>query len=133
MSTNFIVTAQGPDSGLIAITGSYDGSLDYTGRILAEHYTTTEKVNELLSRGAISSIKPTLEEIDADLVDIDAAMAGSRKTRERKTKNYYSYSNLLTYNEKWIDLIYYWDGTEWFYCWIANNETKLKNMKKAFL
>jgi hypothetical protein len=41
----------------------YDGYLDYTGRILLEHYDST-KANMLVARGDNSGIKETLEEMN---------------------------------------------------------------------
>jgi hypothetical protein len=41
----------------------YDGYLDYTGRILLEHYDST-KANQLVARGDNSGVKETLEEMN---------------------------------------------------------------------
>lgn len=41
----------------------YDGYLDYTGRILLEHYDST-KANQLISLGDNSGVKETLEEMN---------------------------------------------------------------------
>jgi hypothetical protein len=41
----------------------YDGYLDYTGRILQEHYDST-KANALVARGDNSGVKETLEEMN---------------------------------------------------------------------
>jgi hypothetical protein len=41
----------------------YDGYLDYTGRILQEHYDSV-KANELVARGDNSGVKETLEEMN---------------------------------------------------------------------
>ncbi len=41
----------------------YDGYLDYTGRILLEHYDST-KANMLVARGDNSCVKETLEEMN---------------------------------------------------------------------
>lgn len=41
----------------------YDGYLDYTGRILLEHYDST-KANQLVARGDNSGVKETIEEMN---------------------------------------------------------------------
>lgn len=41
----------------------YDGYLDYTGRILQEHYDST-RANALVARGDNSGVKETLEEMN---------------------------------------------------------------------
>lgn len=41
----------------------YDGYLDYTGRILLEHYDST-KANALVARGDNSGVKESLEEMN---------------------------------------------------------------------
>ena len=41
----------------------YDGYLDYTGRILLEHYDSTA-ANQLIARGDNSGVKETIEEMN---------------------------------------------------------------------
>jgi hypothetical protein len=41
----------------------YDGYLDYTGRILQEHYDST-RANDLVSRGDNSGVKETIAEMN---------------------------------------------------------------------
>ena len=41
----------------------YDGYLDYTGRILQEHYNSVA-ANALIARGDNSGVKPTIEEMN---------------------------------------------------------------------
>ena len=41
----------------------YDGYLDYTGRILQEHYDST-RANQLVATGDNSGVKPTIEEMN---------------------------------------------------------------------
>jgi hypothetical protein len=58
----------------------YDGYLDYTGRILQEHYDST-RANELIARGDNSGVKETIEEMnfyaDRGEEDVDWAVAHS--------------------------------------------------------
>jgi hypothetical protein len=41
----------------------YDGYLDYTGRILLDHYDSTA-ANQLVARGDNSGVKPTIDEMN---------------------------------------------------------------------
>jgi len=56
----------------------YDGYLDYTGRILFEHYDST-RANALIARGDNSGVKETVEEMnfysDRGETDVDWAVA----------------------------------------------------------
>lgn len=51
------------DNGTVAqVYCHWDGYLDNNGALLVNHYNTAEKVEELLSHGAISSLGPTVGE-----------------------------------------------------------------------
>jgi hypothetical protein len=56
----------------------YDGYLDYTGRILFEHYDST-RANDLVSRGDNSGVKETVAEMnfysERGETDVDWAVA----------------------------------------------------------
>jgi hypothetical protein len=58
----------------------YDGYLDYTGRILFEHYDST-RANDLVSRGDNSGVKETVAEMnfysERGETDVDWAVAGT--------------------------------------------------------
>jgi hypothetical protein len=58
----------------------YDGYLDYTGRILFEHYDST-RANLLVALGDNSGVKPTIEEMnfykDRGETDVDFIVAHS--------------------------------------------------------
>jgi hypothetical protein len=58
----------------------FDGYLDYTGRILQEHYDSV-RANDLVSRGDNSGVKETVEEMnfyaDRGEEDVDWAVAHS--------------------------------------------------------
>jgi hypothetical protein len=58
----------------------YDGYLDYTGRILQEHYDST-RANDLVSRGDNSGVKETVAEMnfyrDRGETDVDWQVAHS--------------------------------------------------------
>ena len=61
MATRSII-AKLDDKGVQAIYCHNDGYLSNNGKILDQHYTDEDKVNELLAGGDISSLKDTIED-----------------------------------------------------------------------
>lgn len=56
MSTNAAIGIENEDGTITAITLHWDGYVDHAGMILTTHYTTEDKVRDLLSGGELSSI-----------------------------------------------------------------------------
>ena len=61
MATRSVI-AKLNDNGLEAIYCHYDGYLSNNGKILDQHYTDEDKVNDLIRKGDISSLKDTIED-----------------------------------------------------------------------
>lgn len=60
MSTRSTISIETPE-GIRSIYCHFDGSLEYVGSILKEHYNTPEKINALINLGSISSLGKDLD------------------------------------------------------------------------
>ena len=85
------------------------GRLEYNGRTLYEHYTTNEKVKELLSQGNMSYVKEEPE--DAQYY---------KNWKDRSNNNYWhgTYDVDRNRRPKRADggmPCYLWNGVEWLY------------------
>jgi len=58
MSTRSTIAIVNPDNTVRSIYCHWDGYPENNGRILNEHYTSPEKINELMDIGCISSLAP---------------------------------------------------------------------------
>ena len=56
MATRSTIAIELPNGKIKSVYCHWDGYLSYNGKILQEHYTTAEKVEKLISKGAISSL-----------------------------------------------------------------------------
>ncbi len=56
MSTHASITAQLSDGSFKSVYVHSDGYVDHTGKMLAEHYSTQEKVDALMAHGDISTV-----------------------------------------------------------------------------
>lgn len=63
MATRSRIAIANPDGSYTSVYCHWDGYPDNNGRILAEHYSSTDKVRLLLSGGDFSSLEPNPEEI----------------------------------------------------------------------
>ena len=63
MSTRSNIVIQAPDGKVMSIYCHYDGYPEHNGKMLLEHYDTTDKVSRLFEIGSIRSLKPTPKEI----------------------------------------------------------------------
>lgn len=60
MATRGTITVQHADGTISQIYSHFDNYLDHNGILLRDHYDTVEKVEALVSLGAISSLGPRL-------------------------------------------------------------------------
>lgn len=58
MSTRSVIGYVTPDNHILFVYCHFDGYLSGVGKTLLEHYNTIERVVELVSNGAISSLGP---------------------------------------------------------------------------
>lgn len=64
MGTRSTIAIQMPDGTILRIYCQFDGYLKGNGKILQEHYSTPDKLMELIQMGDMSSLGPTLAECE---------------------------------------------------------------------
>lgn len=60
MSTRSVIATTTDKGTLKGVYCHFDGGIGHNGRILVNHYTSEEKVNELISNGGISSLDESI-------------------------------------------------------------------------
>jgi hypothetical protein len=78
MSTNSSIAIKNEDGSVTAIYCHWDGNIEHNGHLLAKHYTTEEKVRELLALGNLS----ILGEVVGVKVDFDTYRTPSEGTSQ---------------------------------------------------
>lgn len=77
----------------------WDGYLSYNGKILLEHYNTTEKVNELIKLGNISTLGETTDQCK----------------RYNEQGVIISGQTFIPQTPSDIEYVYLWNGSQWLY------------------
>lgn len=62
MATRSAIAVRTPLGIITAVYCHWDGYPENNGRILAEHYTTVDKITELMTLGSLSSLRPEIGE-----------------------------------------------------------------------
>ena len=65
MATRSTIAVVNPDNSISQIYCHWDGYIKHNGKILVEHYTTLEKVQELISLGDLSSLEMNIHPTDS--------------------------------------------------------------------
>lgn len=104
MATRSIIGKINSDGSVTAVYCHWDGYKEEVGNKLLEFYNSTEKVDQLLTLGSLSSLGSTLQD----------TVAYHRDRGEDwdtcKPKTYPSRDGMLR-NE----YVYLWDGTQWLW------------------
>ena len=144
MSTRSKIGILNADGTITAIYCHFDGYVEHNGKILVKHYTTKEKIDELIALGPISELaeninpdpnKPhTFENSQKNVVLAYVRDRGENISKGEMTETYYSIENYLDFSWKShndIDYLYLWDGEKWIVRsqdWIAS--ISLENLLK---
>ena len=59
MGTRSRIGIELQDHSIVSVYCHYDGYVEYNGKVLKEHYTTREKVSELIDGGSMSCLHTT--------------------------------------------------------------------------
>lgn len=109
------------ESGFEAIYCHFDGYLAGVGTTLLKHYTTDEKVKQLLELGDISSLGSEIgEKHDFDNKTEETAnwTRAYHRDRGEELQSSTSFAALDEFVECALqsrgEFIYLWDGTDWF-------------------
>lgn len=126
MSTNATISLVNSNDSVDQIYLHWDGYTAYAGKTLARHYTTIEKVRELINLGAISSLgaeigeKHTFDQRPEDVCTAYGRDRGDRDTEAQRFRTYKAWENkrrVEQYN-------YLFKDGQWFVS-SSNNKTWL--------
>lgn len=121
MSTRSIIAARENSGNIRAIYCHYDGYPEGVGEKLAEHYTESVKIEQLLNLGNISSLAKEIGEAhdfnkSQDFPDWCNAYGRDRGETEQEAKSFEFISELLEFaGENCAEYVYFYNGKEWKY------------------
>ena len=106
------------DNGKVKFIVAYwDGYLEYTGKMLAEHYMDMDKVSRLVNGGWVESVKETLE--DTKRTPQEKVLYESVSTKTVSLKTFLAqdsaYNYLFTKDGKWK--VYMWNDGHNKFMW----------------
>lgn len=117
MSTNSLIAIKNENGNVTSIYCHWDGYLEFNGLILLQEYTTTDKVNNLIKNGDLSSLGTLVDPID----DMDETKDSVCCYYFRDRKESWGDVRPQTYNniEEWIEFAgreynYLFDNGKWY-------------------
>jgi hypothetical protein len=113
MATRSYIGVRNADASVDYIYCHFDGYPDHNGKILTEHYSNINRVNELLNLGDLSVLGQFIgEKMDFDKRIQDTCLAYGRDRGESNvSKKNSGYDELIT-NQN-VDYVYVFDGNYW--------------------
>jgi hypothetical protein len=106
MGTPSMIGILNEDGSVTASYCHYDGYLSYNGRVLVDHYNTTEKARTVAEVGYLSSLSNDLSK------DIEEAVHKNEKPVVYDSVAVYMKCG---YNHAGAEYLYIFDGEAWFY------------------
>ena len=123
MATRSNIAYRTPDGRIVSIYCHWDGYPENNGKILAEHYTDSIKIAELVGLGGISSLRPEIGEkhpfskFECKEDEYDGAAYENMTTfyaRDRGEELVVSvYNDIPSWIDDMEEYAYLWTGTEW--------------------
>jgi hypothetical protein len=113
MATRSYIGVRNLDSSVDYIYCHFDGYPDHNGKILREHYSNINRVNELLNLGDLSVLGQFIgEKMDFNKRVQDTCLAYGRDRGESNvSKKNSGYDELIT--DQSVDYVYVFDGDYW--------------------
>jgi|694.fasta_scaffold100048_4 hypothetical protein len=113
MATRSYIGVRNLDSSVDYIYCHFDGYPEHNGKILTEHYSNINRVNELLNLGDLSVLGQFIgEKMDFDKRIQDTCLAYGRDRGESNVdKKNSGYDELIT--DQNVDYVYVFDGDYW--------------------
>lgn len=118
MATRSRIGMEMPDGTVRSIYCHWDGYPEHNGQVLAEHYTTEERVKQLINLGNISSLAPKLEPDSGQEHDFNRPLDGVTVAygRDRGEKGQEATT------DKSVDAYFKSDLEEWGYLFTKDGE-----------
>ncbi len=132
MATRSTIWIQEEDGTFKGIFCNWDGYVSYNGKILDEHYTDTNKIEELISGGSLSVLDKNLNPKEGIIHNKTSRQEGvclylHRDFEERKRVIYTAASIDEIRESFYQDYNYIFKKNKWYY--FEDNKKTLKNLK----
>jgi hypothetical protein len=121
MSTRSFICKSLPNNTVVGVYCHFDGYPSGVGATLSTHYTTTPRVDALLSLGSISQLKPRLvpdlgvtHTFDNPAANVTVAY--HRDRGEAMSSTTFPSLDVMVANvadQLGVEFVYIWDGNEW--------------------
>jgi hypothetical protein len=113
MATRSYIGVRNADASVDYIYCHFDGYPEHNGKILTEHYSNINRVNELLNLGDLSVLGQFIgEKMDFDKRIQDTCLAyGRDRGKSNVGKKNSGYDELIT--DQNVDYVYVFDGDYW--------------------
>jgi len=113
MATRSYIGVRNTDASVDYIYCHFDGYPEHNGKILTEHYSNINRVNELLNLGDLSVLGQFIgEKMDFDKRIQNTCLAYGRDRGESNVdKKNSGYDTLIT--DQSVDYVYVFDGDYW--------------------
>lgn len=133
MSTHGSITVKTENGKFRTIYCHSDGYLSGVGKTLAEHYSTQEKAEELLSGGNISVLgescdKPEGHSFYNRVEGYTVYYGRDRGEKDVEAREYATFNEVIKYEKQ--EFNYFLDNGKWVYC--NSYDTKLCPVKQDF-
>lgn len=119
MSTRGIIAMETPNKTCRAIYVHFDMYLDGAGLCLINHYTTPERIEQLLALGGLSVLGGKLSEDDSEPEAQDVCIAYHRDRGEEyyAPEEWKSADDLLAnaHERYWVEYVYLFRNGEWVF------------------
>lgn len=109
MSTRSLICKENPDHTYTGIYYHWDGYPDHNGRILVNHYSDRQKVEELLKLGDLSTLAPDIAPPVGEAHTYEQPLDGVCVAYHRDNGEEYSPPSLVTlavYKDSWCEYMY---------------------------
>ncbi len=121
MATRSFICKSLPNNTVVGVYCHYDGYPSGVGATLSTHYTTTPRVDALLSLGSISQLHPRLVPDLGDTHTFDnpannVTVAYHRDRGEAMSSTIFPSLDVMVAdvaNQLGVEFVYIWDGNEW--------------------
>lgn len=130
MATRSTIAMLNDDGSVTAVYCHWDGYIEHNGRILKEHYTNKDKIEDLLSKGGISSLGENIYPSELDPHDFETPQNGVTvfyhrdmcdELEVRKFPSKSAYMLAIQGNKISQEYNYLFDGEDWL-CSLGNSK-----------
>lgn len=94
MATNSTIAIQTEDGTVFQIFCHWDGQLSHNGKLLMDHYPDVVSIEDLISKGNLSSLESTVEESEFRCRDLGDSWYTNKPNEFSQLQSYYQFLKL---------------------------------------